>query len=262
VPSAFALPQITYDEALELSYFGAKVLHPRTIGPAVDGSIPILIKNTLNPSAPGTLIAARPASGERLPKGISTIGDLTLLTLRTRGMNGVRGAAERLFRALDLRGVSVILGSHACAERTMCLAVKNADAPAAVDAVAHEFRFEFEHDLVALEETRDQAVVAVVGSGMHRRPEIAAKVFGALGRHGIAISAIAQGASEHHISCVVDAAQQSRALKVIHRECFDTRKRLALVAAGVGKVGGALLNCLRDRQTALGGQGIDLLSRS
>src|SRR5439155_10076152 len=190
----------------------AKVLHASTIGPAIARSIPILIKNSLNPSAPGTLIAARPPRGDPLPTGITSIADLTLVTLRSRGMNGVRGAAERVFRALDVRGVSVILGSHASAERTMCLAVKNADAAAAADAIAQEFRFELEHDLVALDQRPDQAIVAVVGDGMHRRPEIAGKVFGALGRHNIAISAIAQGASEHHISCVIDAAQRSRAL--------------------------------------------------
>ncbi len=258
VPSAFALPQITYEEAIELSYFGAKVLHMRTIGPAVARSIPILIKNSLNPSAPGTVIASGPTSSDRRPKGITSIGDLTLVTLRTRGMNKVRGAAERLFRALELRGVSVILGSHAGAERTLCLAVKNADAPAAVDAIAQEFRFELEHDLIALDQTHDRAVVAVVGNGMHRRPDIAGKVFGALGRHNIAFSAIAQGASEHHISCVVDASQQTRALNVIHRECFETGKPLALVVVGVGKVGSALLRCLHARQASLREQGIDL----
>jgi len=258
VPSAFALPQITYDEAMAMSYFGAKVLHASTIGPAIARSIPILIKNSLNPSAPGTVIAARPASRDRVPKGISSIGDLTLVTLRARGMIGVRGAAERLFRALDLRGVSVVLGSHASAERTMCLAVRNAEAAAAADAIAQEFRFELEHDLVALDQRLDQAIVAVVGDGMHRRPEIAGKVFGALGRHNITISAIAQGASEHYISCVIDAAQRSRALNVIHRACFEARTSLALVVVGIGKVGSALLRCLHARQASLRERRIDL----
>jgi len=258
VASAFTLPQITYDEAMAMSYFGAKVLHASTIGPAVARSIPILIKNTLNPAAPGTRIAGRTAGGEQAAKGISSIDDLTLLTLQTRGMNGVRGAAERVFRALDLHGVTVLLASHASAERTMCLAVKNADAAAATDAIAQEFRFELEHDLVALDRTRDQAIVAVVGDGLQRRPDIAGKVFGALGRHGVAIRAIAQGASDHHISCVVDAAQRSRALKVIHRECFEARRSLALVVVGVGRVGGALLRCLSARQPSLREQRIDL----
>ena len=258
VPSAFVLPQITYEEAMAMSSFGAKVLHASTIGPAVAGSIPILIKNTLNPSAPGTLIAGRAASGDRLLKGVSAIGDVTLVTLRPRGTHAVRGAAERLFRTLDLRGVSVVLGSHAGADRTICLAVQSADAAAASDAIAHEFRFELEHDLVAIEQRRDQAIVAVVGDGVHRRPDVAGKVFGALGRHNIAMSAIVQGVSEHHISCVVDGAQRSRALGVIHRECFEARKTLALAVVGVGKVGGALLRCLHARQPSLRERGVDL----
>ncbi len=257
VSSAFVLPQMTYEEAMEMSYFGAKVLHAGTIGPAVAQSIPIVIKNSFNPAAPGTLISRKPTNGYRLAKGISSVGDLTLLTLRGRGMIGVRGTAERLFRALASRGVNVILISQASSEHTICFAVNNSEAATAAQAVAQEFRLELHHGLTTLHQKPHQAIIAVVGEGMKGRPDVAGKVFGALGRHNINISAIAQGASERNISCVVDASQQSRALNVIHQGFFETRKSLALVVVGVGNIGAALLRQLCERQTFLLEQGFD-----
>ena len=257
VSSAFVLPQITYDEAAEMSYFGAKVLHAGTIGPAVARSIPIVIKNTLNPVAPGTIISRKPTNGNRIAKAISSVGELTLFTLRVRGMIGVRGTAERLFGALSSRGVHVILVSQASSEHTLCFAVHRSEAATAVQAVSQEFRLELGEGLTALEQKSDQALIAVVGEGMKGCPNVAGKVFGALGRHNINISAIAQGASERAISCVVDAAQQSRALNVIHQGFFETRKSLALVVVGVGHIGGALLEQLRERQGYLNEQGLD-----
>src|SRR6185436_14532868 len=190
VSSAFVLPQITYEEAMELSYFGAKVLHSATIAPAVAKSIPILIKNTFNPSAPGTLISRARGADDHPAKGISSVDDLTLLTLRGLNMVGVPGIAERLFRALASRRVNVILISQASSEHTICFAVSTGDAPAARAAVRHEFRFELQNNLTALDERPDQAIIAVVGDGMKGRPGVSGKVFGALGRHNINISAI------------------------------------------------------------------------
>jgi bifunctional aspartokinase / homoserine dehydrogenase 1 len=256
VSSAFVLPQITYEEAREMSYFGAKVLHAGTIGPAVAKSIPIVIKNSFNPAAPGTLISRKPTNGYRLAKGISSMGDLTLLTLRGRGTIGIRGTAERLFRALASHGVNVII-SQASSEDTICCAVNRADAATAVQAIAQEFRFELRHGLATLDQKPDQAIIAVIGEGMKGRPDVAGKVFGALGRHNINISAIAQGASERNISWVVDAAQQARALNVIHQGFFETRRTLALVVVGVGNVGGALLRQLCDRRAYLLEEGFD-----
>jgi aspartokinase/homoserine dehydrogenase 1 len=258
VASAFVLPQITYEEAMELSYFGAKVLHSAAIAPAVAKGIPLLIKNTLNPAAPGTLISRKGGSQEHLAKGITSVPDLTLLTLRGLNMVGVPGIAERLFRALASRRVNVILISQASSEHTICFAVSTADAPAAVDAVRHEFRFELQHHLTALDEKPDQAIIAMVGDGMKGRPGVAGKVFGALGRHNINISAIAQGASERNISCVVDAAQQTRALNVIHQAFFEARTPLALVVIGVGNIGGALLKQLHQQRAYLLAAGFDL----
>jgi bifunctional aspartokinase / homoserine dehydrogenase 1 len=258
VPSAFVLPHVSYEEAMELSYFGATVLHSASIAPAVAKAIPILIKNTLNPTAPGTLISRSRGGQEHLAKGISSVRDLTLLTLRGLSMVGVPGTAERLFRALAARGVSVILISQASSEHTICFAVQAADAVPAVDAVRQEFRFELQHELTTLDEKPDQVIVAVVGDGMKGRPGVAGKVFGALGRHNINISAIAQGASERNISCVVDAAQQVRALNVIHQAFFETRKSLALVVIGVGNIGGALLRQLHQQHAYLLAHGFDV----
>ena len=258
VPSAFVLPQISYEEAMELSYFGAKVLHSASIAPAVAKAIPLLIKNTFNPSAPGTLISRGRGDQAHLAKGISSVGGLTLLTLRGLSMVGVPGTAERLFRALAARGVSVILISQASSEHTICFAVQEEDAAAALSVVRQEFRFELQHQLTALDEKPDQVIVAVVGDGMKGRPGVAGELFGAIGRHNINISAIAQGASERNISCVIDADQQVRALNAVHQAFFETRKSLALVVIGVGNIGGTLLRQLHQQHAYLLKHGFDV----
>jgi len=258
VSSAFVLPQITYEEAMELSYFGAKVLHSAAIAPAVAKGIPLLIKNSLNPDAPGTVISRTGRDDGPAAKGISSVGGVTLLTLRGLSMVGVPGVAERLFRALAARGVNVILISQASSEHTICFAVNTPDARAAVDAISQEFRFELQHRLTVLDERADQAIIAVVGDGMKGRPGVAGTVFGALGRHNINISAIAQGASERNISCVVDASQQTLALNVIHQRFFEKRKSLALVVVGVGNIGGALLRQVHEQRAYLRAKGFDL----
>src|SRR6476646_307574 len=258
VASAFVLPRITYEEAMELSYFGAKVLHPAAIAPAVAKGIPLLVKNTFNPKAPGTLISRAGKNGDHLAKGITSIAGLTLLTLRGLSMVGGPGNAERLFRALASRGVSVILISQASSEHTICFAVREADTALAIAAVRHEFRFEFQNQLTSLDEKPNQAIVAVVGDEMKGHPGVSGKVFGALGRHNINISAIAQGASERNISCVIDVAQQARALNIIHQAFFEIRKRLALVVIGVGNIGGTLLRQLHEQRAYLLARGFDV----
>jgi aspartokinase/homoserine dehydrogenase 1 len=191
-------------------------------------------------------------------KGITSIGELRLITLRGLNMVGVPGIAERLFRALASHKVNVILISQASSEHTICFAVSNDDAGAALAAVRQEFRFELQHHVTALDDRPDQAIIAVVGDGMKGRAGVSGKVFAALGRHNINISAIAQGASERNISCVVDSAQQARALNVIHQAFFEARKPLALVVIGVGNIGGALLTQLHQQRAYLLSQGFDL----
>ena len=258
VPAAFVLPQMTYEEAMELSYFGAKVLHSATIAPAVAKRIPILIKNTFNPAAPGTRISRTAEDDGQLAKGITSVGDLALLTLRGPGMVGVPGVAERVFRTLAARRVNVVLISQASSEHTICLGVRSADAAPAVAAIEQEFQFEFHEQLMLVDVKDDQAILAVVGEGMKGRPGVAGKVFESLGRQNINISAIAQGASERNISCVIDASQQVRALNAIHQGFFETRKRLALAMIGVGNVGSAVLRQLHQQRSYLLSKGFDV----
>ena len=259
VPGAFVLPQMTYEEAMELSYFGAKVIHSATIAPAVARRIPILIKNTFNPLAPGTLISSkRTEPAEALAKGITTVDGLSLLTLRGPGMVGVPGIAERLFRTLAAKRVNIILISQASSEHTICFAVRDVDARRGVEAIEQEFPHEVRTRLMMTDHRPDQAILAVVGEGMKGRPGVAGKLFDSLGRNNININAIAQGASERNISCVIDAAQQARALNAIHQAFFETRKRLALAIVGVGNIGSALLEQLRQQRHYLLSRGFDV----
>jgi aspartokinase/homoserine dehydrogenase 1 len=258
VPAAFVLPTMTYEEAMELSYFGATVLHSATIAPAVARKIPILIKNTLNPSAPGTLISSRSDAWEGVAKGISSVDGLTLLTLRGMSMVGIPGTAERLFRALAASQVNVILISQASSEHTICFAVSSADAARARKAIMHEFRFELHTHLTHLDERPSQTIVAIVGEGMKGTPGVSGKVFQALGRNNINISAIAQGASERNISLVIDSHQKVRALNVVHQAFFEKRKRLDLFVIGVGNIGGALFRQLHQQRRFLLSKGFDV----
>src|SRR2546430_13319684 len=191
VSSAFVLPRVTYEEAMELSYFGARVLHPAAIAPAVARGIPLLVKNTLHPKAPGTLISRSGKNGEHLAKGITSIAGLTLLTLRGLSMVGVPGNAERLFRALASRGVSVILISQASSEHTICFAVRDTDAAAATAAARQEFRLELDHKLTSLDEKPDQTLIAVVGDKMKGHPGVSGEMFERFDGDNISARAIA-----------------------------------------------------------------------
>ena len=258
VSAAFVVPQMTYEEAMELSYFGAKVLHSATIAPAVAKRIPILIKNTFNPAAPGTLIARTALDEGKLAKGITSVGDLALLTVRGPGMVGVPGVAGRVFGTLAGKSVNVVLISQASSEHTICFSVRSADAARAVAAIRQEFQYEFHAESMQVDVRGDQAILAVVGEGMKGRPGVAGKVFDSLGRQNINISAIAQGASERNISCVIDASQQVRALNAIHQGFFETNKRLAIAMIGVGNVGGAVLRQLEQQRPYLLSKGFDV----
>jgi len=258
VPSAFVLPQMSYEEAMELSYFGAKVLHPATIAPAVAKKIPIIIKNTFHPEAPGTLISEGTENWEGVAKGITSVDEIALLSLRGMGMVGVPGTAERLFRSLASHHVNVILISQASSEHTICFAVAKSDLVHARRAVAEEFRYELQSKLTSLDERPNQSIVAIVGEGMKGAPGVSGKVFQALGRNNVNVSAIAQGASERNISFVIDSLQRTRALNVIHEAFFEKRKRLAVIVIGVGNIGSALLRQLHQQHAYLLSQGFDV----
>jgi aspartokinase/homoserine dehydrogenase 1 len=258
VPAAFVVPQMSYEEAMELSYFGAKVLHASTIAPAVAKHIPIDIKNTLNPDAAGTHISHLVNRWEGVAKGITSVDDCTLLTLRGISMVGVPGIAERLFRALASYNVNVILISQASSEHTICFAISTSDAAEAKKAVHYEFRFELQSKLTSLDEKPRQMIVAIVGDGMKGTPGVSGKVFQALGRNSVNISAIAQGASERNISFVIDETQKLRALNVIHEAFFEPNKKLGVVLIGPGNIGGTFLKQIHQQQSYLHAEGFDV----
>lgn len=258
VKDAFVLPSISFEEALELSYFGAKVLHPATIAPAIAKNIPIHIKNTLNPSAQGTVIGKTVGEVEPVAKGITSIDNITLLNLRGISMVGVHGTAERLFRCLASHKVNVILISQASSEHTICFAIKSQDVLRARKAIQSEFAYELSINVTAIDEKTGQTIIAIVGEGMKGIPGVSGKVFQSLGLNNINISAIAQGSSERNISFVTDSQHKTRAINVIHQAFFEKRKRLYLAVVGVGNIGATLLQQLQQQRDFLLKQGFDI----
>lgn len=258
VPAAAPIAELSYDELMELSHFGAKVVYPPSIHPARQRGVPLVIKNTFNPSFPGTRVGGERSSGgtdggESPLRGISSISRVALLRLEGDGMVGVPGIAMRLFGALAREGVSVILISQASSEHSICFAVTPDAVPAAEHSLEREFYLERRAGLIdPLVVERDLAVVAAVGSGMRERPGIAGRLFGVLGVHGVNVRAIAQGSSERNVSLVVAAGDETRALNAIHDAFFFPGLRpVEIWLAGVGRVGGALLAQLARRRDDL-----------
>jgi bifunctional aspartokinase / homoserine dehydrogenase 1 len=222
VPDAFVIPEISSEEAMELSYFGAKVIHPYTMVPAVEKGIPILIKNSLNPDAPGTLIAAA-ASLRRnggLPiTGIASIEGISLLNIEGGGMMGIPGFAARIFSALAREGINIIMFTQASSEHTICLVFRTSEGERALAALNHELTLELAtHRIDRFELLRDLLIVAVIGENMHGTPGMAGRLFSCLGRVGVNIHAIAQGSSERNISFVIDEKSHALALRTVHAE--------------------------------------------
>ncbi len=249
VPAARPLRAITYQEAMELSHFGAGVLYAPTIQPAMEKDIPIHILNTFEPDAPGTVINRR-GSGEKHPvTGITAIGDIALLTIEGSGMVGVPGVAARLFHFLAEAGVNVILITQASSEHSICVAVAPGDVARARKAIESGFRHEIKaHEMERVKTETGLAVLAVVGQNMRRVPGIAARLFSALGSAGINVDAIAQGSSELNVSVVIRGDDLHRALNVVHHAFFE-ESGAGIYLLGTGGVGRALLRQLK----ALGG---------
>jgi bifunctional aspartokinase / homoserine dehydrogenase 1 len=244
VPDATVIDSLSYSEAMELAYFGAKVIHPQTIMPAVKGGIPIWIRNTFAPEKAGTLICSEPASA--LPvKGITSIERVALVNLEGTGMIGVPGTAHRLFGALREEGISVILISQGSSEHSICCAIPQEQAERAAAVVRSAFERELEEGQIqSVDIDADQAILAVVGDGMAGTPGIAAKVFSALGASGVNVRAIAQGASERNISAVVTGSSAVRALRAVHAGVYLSPHTLSIGVIGPGTVGRVLLDQL------------------
>ena len=253
ISTAYAIEELSYVEAMELCNFGAKVVYPPTIYPAFHENIPILIKNTFNPEAQGTIIRERLSDNTKPIKGISSINDTALITVQGLGMVGVIGVNHRIFRTLAQNGISVFLVSQASSENSTSIGVRNVDADLACDVLNAEFAKEIatgEINNVTAE--KGLATVAIVGENMKHTPGIAGKLFGTLGRNGINVIACAQGASETNISFVVDATWLRKTLNVIHDSFFLSEYQvLNLFICGVGTVGGSLIEQIRQQREKL-----------
>ena len=247
VPDAKVIDSLSYNEAMELAYFGAKVIHPQTMAPAVAREIPILIKNTFAPAGAGTLICAQPRSALKV-KGITTIDAVALVNIEGAGMIGVPGTAQRLFGALKEARISVILISQGSSEHSICCAVPEREAAAAEAVVRRAFDRELrEGQIQRVELSGGCAILAVVGDGMAGSHGVAAKVFGTLGDAAVNIRAIAQGASERNISVVIEAKHSTRALRAVHAGFYLSPHTLSVGLIGPGLVGGALLGQLASQ---------------
>jgi aspartokinase/homoserine dehydrogenase 1 len=247
VPEAQVIDQLTYNEAMELAYFGAKVIHPQTLGPVIEKDIPVWIRSSHNPAHPGSRIAADAAQIDNI-KGITAIGGMALVNLEGAGMIGVPGTADRLFGALKEAGVSVTLISQASSEHSICIAVPSDVSARAAQVIRDAFADELDSGQIQrVDVTDDQSIVAVVGDGMAGTPGIAARFFGTLGRAGINVRAIAQGSSERNISAVVDSDEATKALRAAHSGFYLSHKTISVGLIGPGIVGQALLRQL-DKQ--------------
>ena len=263
VPEARVLSELSYNEAMELAYFGAEVIHPATMAPAIADEIPIFIRNTFNPSGPGTRIHVD--SDSPLPvKGFASISEVALLNLEGTAMVGVPGISERLFGALRQAGVSVVMISQGSSEHSICFAIPQDQANIAMAAI--ESGFESERRIGHIQRVDVEpgcTILAVVGDRMSGPPGIAASFFGALARAGVNVKAIAQGSSERNISAVIDGADAARALRAVHTGFYLSEQTLSIGLIGPGHVGATFLDQLETRRAWLSDEyGVDLRVRA
>jgi len=254
ISSAYVINELSYVEAMELCNFGAKVVYPPTIYPACHHNIPIVIKNTFNPSAPGTIIEQEiDHEKSKAIKGISSINDTSLITVTGLGMVGVIGVNYRIFKALAKNGISVFMVSQASSENSTSIGVRNQDAELACEVLNEEFAKEIEMgEISPVCAEKNLATIAIVGENMKHTPGIAGKLFGTLGRNGISVIACAQGASETNISFVVEEKSLRKSLNVIHDSFFLSEYQvLNLFICGTGTVGDSLIKQLASQQDKL-----------
>ena len=253
VEDAFTVPVVSYKEAMELSHFGAKVIYPPTILPVYKKCIPIRILNTFSPEDEGTLISGAADETNMPIKGISSIEEVTLLSLSGSGMVGIPGISSRLFGSLSQAGVNIILITQASSEHSITLAVNPDHVDSAVHAVNSEFEYEIQLGKVnPLAVEQGLSIVALVGEKMSGQVNVSGKMFSALGGNGINIRAIAQGSSERNISAVIEHKDVKKALNVLHERHFEKDlPRLNIFVIGVGNVGGTLLSQIKDQVQSL-----------
>lgn len=253
VPQAYPLKQISYQEAMELSHFGAKVLYPPTLQPLLGKEIGISIKNTFNPDGAGTVISKACRENFRWVTGITHIDDIRLINIEGSGMVGIPGFSKRCFDALFHENINVVLITQASSEHSICIAVKKDEAQAAKMALDQAFDVEIQQNKLRAVEIEDQvAIVALVGDRMKSHHGLSGKMFSALGNNNINIRAIAQGSSERNISAVISSKDVRKALNVLHEQFFEVpSKELNLFITGVGNVGSRLIAQLKSQEEYL-----------
>ncbi len=253
VKRAFPIREVSYEEAMEMSHFGARVIYPPTIQPALRSGIPIWIKNTFRPESPGTVIRKEVEQTDRLVKGISSIDEVTLITIKGSGMIGVSGIAARLFNTLARENINIILITQASSEHTVTLAVLPHHGEKAQRAIESEYQLELLENVIdEVQLEKELSVIAIVGDNMRQIPGIAGRVFSALGRNGINIVAIAQGSSERNISFVVSKKDEAKAMNTLHDAFFLAGiKTVNLFLVGVGLIGGTLLELVENQVQSL-----------
>jgi bifunctional aspartokinase / homoserine dehydrogenase 1 len=263
VPNAQVLESLSFDEALELAYFGASVLHPQTMMPAIQAQIPVYIRNTFNPDGSATRIGQHSSDEFRI-KGISATSGLALINLEGTGMIGVPGTARRVFGAIKRRSISVVMISQANSEHSICFVVRQTDADKTELALKEEFARELEEGMVqAISVNPNCSILAVVGDAMVGQVGVAAQFFTALAGAGISIRAIAQGSSERNISTVIDSSEVQRAVRTVHAAFYLSPQTLSIGLVGAGKVGAEFLLQLHQEQARLKAESnIDLRIRA
>jgi len=259
VKDAQLLTSLSYAEAMELSYFGAKVLHPKTISPIAQHSIPCLIKNTQNPQAEGTLISAQKSEQKLHVKGISDLKGLSMLSVSGPGMKGIVGMAGRIFATVSRAGVSIILITQSSSEYSLSFCIYSNDTDKAIQALTEEFSLEFENNLLEEIDIIDkQAIISLVGDGMKKEKGVAARFLTALTDASINITAIAQGSSERSISAVVSEKKANEAVIACHHSFFSHTQFIDLFVIGCGGVGGALIDQICRQQSYLAERNITI----
>lgn len=254
VNNAKSIQELSYQEAFELSHFGAKVLYPPSILPVLKRNIPLVLKNTFNPSAKGTFISERSKTNkDDVIKGISSLNDIALLTVSGVGMVGVRGISRRIFGALEQENVNVILITQSSSEHSICIGVVEHNQAVAIQTINNEFESEIGAGVVnPVEIDNNLSIIAIVGDEMRDRVGISGRAFNALGKNGINIRAIAQGSSERNISVVINSKDEKKAINVLHERFFgDSTKTVHLFVAGIGNVGQEFIKIVEEQQNQL-----------
>jgi aspartokinase/homoserine dehydrogenase 1 len=262
VDTAFTIPELSYAEAMEMSHFGAKVIYPPTIAPALEADVPIYIRNTFNPTFEGTYIGNRVKHYEHGPiKGLTALSDVAVLTVQGSGLMGVPGISAKLFTALAQSNINILLITQASSEYSITLALRQQDLKKAIVALSRTY----EHDRTSgkirlvIPEKR-MSIIAVVGEQMRDVPGISGRLFEGLGQNGVNVIAIAQGSSEHNISFVIETADEDKTLNLLHASFFDNvAKRYHLYVSGVGLIGSELLRQLEVQRAKLKAEdGVDI----